>query len=101
MMRIAIVNDMQMVVEALRRVISGIPDCEIAWIAYNGLEAVRKCEEDTPNLIIMDMLMPEMNGVEAVRRIMKKSPCPILIVTATVDGNSSRVFEALGEGALD
>jgi len=100
-MRIAIVNDMLMAVELLRRVVENIPDCEIAWCAHDGQEAVEKCAADTPDLIIMDIVMPKLNGVEATRQIMKKSPCPILIVTATVDGNSANVFEALGEGALD
>lgn len=100
-MRIAIVNDMQMTVEILRRVISTAPEHEIAWIAYNGVEAVEKCKFDTPDLVIMDIMMPKMNGVTAIRQIMKNSPCAILVVTATVEGNSALVFEALGAGALD
>ena len=100
-MRIAIVNDVKMVVELLRRIIAGIPGCEIAWTAADGVEAVNKCADDTPDLVVMDLFMPRMNGVEATRQIMKASPCAILIVTATVEGNSSNVFDALGEGALD
>ena len=49
----------------------------------------------------MDLIMPEMNGVEATRQIMAKSPCAILIVTASVDQNVSLVFQAMGAGALD
>jgi chemotaxis response regulator CheB len=49
----------------------------------------------------MDLIMPVMNGVKATRQIMKVCPCPVLLVTATVDGNSSLVFEAMGAGALD
>ena len=45
--------------------------------------------------------MPVMDGVEATRRIMADTPCAILIVTATLEGNMSKVFEALGAGALD
>jgi two-component system response regulator WspF len=52
-------------------------------------------------MILMDLIMPVMNGVEATRQIMRDSPCPILVVTATVDGNMSLVFEAMGHGALD
>lgn len=100
-MRIAIVNDMPMTVELLRRIIAGISGCEVAWVAVNGLEAVEKCADNTPDMIIMDIIMPVMNGVEATRRIMTQSPCPILVVTASVDTNSSDVFDALGEGAID
>ena len=56
---------------------------------------------DRPDLILMDMIMPQIDGVEATRQIMLQSPCPILVVTSTVSGNISKVFEALGCGALD
>ncbi|TAN76369.1 MAG: chemotaxis response regulator protein-glutamate methylesterase [Gallionella sp.] len=98
-MRIAIVNDMKMAVEALRRTL--LPGHEIAWVAENGAEAVKRCAEDTPDLILMDLIMPEMNGVEATRQIMAASPCAILIVTASVTQNVSLVFQAMGAGALD
>lgn len=100
-MRIAIVNDVRTTVEALRRVLAGVSACELAWVAADGAEAVKKCLEDPPDLILMDLIMPVMDGVEATRRIMAERPCSILIVTATVEGNSSKVFEALGAGALD
>ena len=100
-MRIAIVNDLLMAVEALRRVVVSAPGHEIAWIARDGAEAVKKCAEDTPDLILMDLIMPVMGGAEATRRIMAETPCAILVVTATVQGNASKVFEAMGYGALD
>jgi chemotaxis response regulator CheB len=49
----------------------------------------------------MDLMMPVMDGVEATRRIMAQTPCGILVVTASLDGHSAKVFEALGAGALD
>lgn len=100
-MRIAIVNDLRMAVEILRRVIASIPEYEIAWVAYDGAEAVEKCRRDIPDLILMDLIMPVMDGVESTRQIMKQSPCIILVVTATVSGNASKVFDAMGHGALD
>ncbi|MBS1213802.1 MAG: cheB methylesterase family protein [Proteobacteria bacterium] len=100
-MRIAIVNDLFMAVEALRRAVTGGTEHTIAWIARDGEEAVRMCAKDRPDLVLMDLIMPVMNGVEASRRIMQSSPCAILVVTATVEGNVSLVFEAMGHGALD
>lgn len=100
-MRIAIVNDMMLAVEALRRALVADGRHTVAWVARDGAEAVEKCEADTPDLILMDLIMPMMDGVEATRRIMASNPCAILVVTATVEGNATRVYEALGAGAVD
>ncbi len=100
-MRIGIVNDLNLAVEGMRRLLVSQPQHEVVWVAYNGKEAIALCTDDTPDLILMDLVMPVMNGVEATREIMQTTPCPILVVTASVDGNSSMVFEAMGAGALD
>jgi two-component system, chemotaxis family, response regulator WspF len=100
-LRIAIVNDIKITVEVMKRIIESVPDYEIAWVAYDGQEAVNKCAADVPDLILMDLIMPIMSGVEATKIIMKNSPCAILIVTASVTRNISKVFEAMGFGALD
>ncbi len=100
-MRVALVNDLAMSNVFLRRIIEDIGDCEIAWEAGNGAEAVEMCRRDRPDLILMDLVMPVMNGADATRIIMKQNPCAILLVTAGVAKNASLVFEALGAGALD
>jgi two-component system, chemotaxis family, response regulator WspF len=99
--RIAIVNDLIIAVEALQRTLRKIPEYEIAWVAYDGIEAIKKCGEDTPDLILMDVLMPNMDGVQATKHIMNQSPCAILMVTASVNRYAAKVFEAMGYGALD
>ena len=100
-MKIAIVNDMPMAVEALRRALAFEPAHEVVWVAGNGAEAVQRCAEFTPDLILMDLIMPVMDGVEATRRIMAETPCAIVIVTVDRQQNVHRVFEAMGHGALD
>ncbi|OGQ95051.1 MAG: chemotaxis response regulator protein-glutamate methylesterase [Deltaproteobacteria bacterium RIFOXYD12_FULL_57_12] len=100
-MRIGIVNDLTIAVESLRQALSSAPEHRIIWVARNGAEAVQLCNDDTPDIILMDLIMPVMDGVEATRRIMQSTPCAILIVTATVAGHSAKVFEAMGAGALD
>lgn len=100
-MRIALVNDLPLAVEALRRSVARMPGMTVAWTAADGVEALEHCHRDRPDLILMDLIMPRMDGVECTRRIMHECPCPILVVTATVSGNAARVYDALGAGALD
>lgn len=92
---------MPLAVEALRRALAFEPQHQIVWVASNGAEAVTQCAADTPDVVLMDLLMPVMDGVEATRRIMAESPCAIVIVTVDIEQNVHRVFEAMGYGALD
>jgi len=100
-MRIGIVNDLRAACEALRRVVDSLPDHEVAWTAADGVEAIAMAKRDRPELILMDLLMPHMDGAQATRQIMAAAPCAILVVTATVSGNISLVYDAMGYGALD
>jgi two-component system response regulator WspF len=70
-------------------------------MAKDGAEAVTLARDDVPDLILMDLFMPGTDGVEATRRIMGESPCAILVVTATIAGHLSKVYQAMGYGALD
>jgi two-component system response regulator WspF len=90
-MRIGIVNDSLIARVALQRAIASVPAHTVAWLARDGAEAVEKALEDRPDLILMDLIMPEVDGVEATRRIMAGSPCPIVVVTSSVSAHMGRV----------
>ncbi|EJO63276.1 response regulator receiver domain protein, partial [Burkholderia multivorans ATCC BAA-247] len=100
-MNIGIVNDLPLAVEALRRVLAQRPDHRVLWVAADGDEAVDFCVAHPPDLVLMDLVMPRLDGVAATRAIMARAPCAILIVTASVSANTSSVYEAMGAGALD
>ncbi|HYH69033.1 MAG TPA: response regulator, partial [Urbifossiella sp.] len=100
-MRIAIVNDLGLAREVLRRVVLSVPGYVVAWEAVDGEDAVAKAAADRPDAILMDLVMPRLDGAEATRRIMRQSPCPVLVVTSTVNGNFELVYRAMGAGALD
>lgn len=100
-LRIGIVNDLKLATAVLERAVKAGPGMSVAWTAADGAEAVERCAADLPDIVLMDLVMPNVDGVEATRRIMAATPCPILLVTATVEGNMDLVYEAMGHGALD
>ncbi|HVZ36807.1 MAG TPA: chemotaxis-specific protein-glutamate methyltransferase CheB [Polyangiaceae bacterium] len=100
-MKIAIANDLPLAVEALRRVLAQQPEHQVIWVASTGEEAVEMCAQRTPDLLLLDLMMPGIGGVEATRQIMARSPCAILIATGSIGRNEARVFDAMGHGALD
>src|SRR5579863_7455331 len=100
-MRVAIVNDLALAREVLQRLVLSAPEHTVAWMAENGREAVRLAARDRPDIILMDLVMPVMDGAEATRQIMAATPCPILLVTSSVSGNLNQVYAAMGFGGLD
>jgi two-component system, chemotaxis family, response regulator WspF len=99
--RIGIVNDSALAVQALRRALKCRTQHEVAWVAQDGARAIAHCTRDLPDLVLMDLVMPGVDGVQATRIIMEQSPCPILIVTSSVEDRTAAVFDAMGHGAVD
>ena len=100
-MRVAIVNDLSLAREVLRRAVLSVSGYSVAWEAADGDEAVSKATADRPDVLLMDLVMPKVNGVDATRAIMRQSPCPVVVVTSTIPGNYDLVMQAMGAGALD
>jgi two-component system, chemotaxis family, protein-glutamate methylesterase/glutaminase len=101
MIRVLLVEDSIVQREILRRIL-GIDDTfTIVGEARNGVEAVRMAEELRPDVVLMDIHMPDMNGVEATREIMRRFPVPIVIVSATLKKRDIDMgLEALHAGAI-
>jgi len=100
-MRIGIINDTMLAAEALRRTITAGSQHEIIWIARSGEDGIARCVKDLPDAVLMDLVMPGMDGIEATRRIMAATPCAIVVVSGNINDQSAQVFEAMGAGALD
>ena len=96
--RIVIAEDHTILREGLRALISSQEDLEVVGEAGDGMEAVRQVEGLTPDLILMDLSMPKMNGVEAIREIRKRIP-QTRILALTVHKTEEFILEVLQAGA--
>jgi two-component system chemotaxis response regulator CheB len=85
----------------LVHILSGDFELEVVGEAADGMQAVRDTARLRPDVILMDVLMPEMDGIEATRRIMEATPTPIVLVSAGYDPEDvNGSFQALQAGAL-
>lgn len=76
-------------------------EMDVVGTAVNGLEAVQKTEALSPDVVLLDLHMPEYDGLYAVKEIMAKCPTPILILSSVGNRDLEPVFEALKNGAVD
>ncbi|MFC2038397.1 response regulator [Chloroflexota bacterium] len=97
-MRILIVDDHAVVREGFHTLLEAQPDIEVIGEATNGREAIEKTEELSPDVILMDISMPVMNGLEATSVIKNKNP-GIIILILTMHENDQYFFKILEEGA--
>ena len=96
--RVMLVDDHKMISEVLSALLAREPDIEVVAIADNGREAISTAREVKPDIIVMDLSMPEMNGLEACRRIMAETPESKIIVLS-MHTEREYVVEALRAGA--
>ena len=101
MIKVLIVEDSQVVREFLTYILSSDPDIQVIGTASNGEEAIRAVQDKRPDIVTMDINMPQMDGFEATRIIMETTPIPIVIVSASWDPRElEKTFQAMEAGAL-
>lgn len=100
-MRVAVVHDLPSRSALLSRIVVSTGLHQIAWNAATAGQAVECAVADPPDAILIDLDMPNMDGVETTRRIMLQAPCPVIVTTRSVDDNLHLVFKAMGAGAID
>ena len=96
--RVLLVDDHALFREGLAGIINNQPDMQVVGQANDGLEAFVKAQELKPGLILMDVQMPGMDGLEATRQIKQVLP-ETIVVMLTVRGDDEMLFEALKNGA--
>lgn len=97
--RILIADDHAIVREGLRTLISSEPGMELVGEAADGVEAVAKARSLRPDVVLMDLMMPRKNGLEAIREIKQENP-DIRILVLTSFAEEDQVFPAIRSGAL-
>ena len=96
--RVLIADDQSMVRAGFRMLLSGEPDLEVVAEASNGAEAVEKAARFKPTVVLMDIRMPELDGLEATRRILALDSSARILILTTFDLDEY-VYEALRAGA--
>ena len=98
MTRILIADDQALVRGGLRKIVEGEPDMTVAGEAANGREAIEETRRVRPDLVLMDIRMPVLDGLEATRRICAAADAPKVLILTTF-GLDEYVYEALRAGA--
>jgi two-component system, chemotaxis family, protein-glutamate methylesterase/glutaminase len=101
LIKVLVVDDSPTARQMLSHIVSKAADMRVVGEAHDGHQAVSMTEELRPDVILMDSVMPRMNGVQATQEIMHRVPTPIVIISASLESNDSEsAFEAIKAGAL-
>lgn len=99
--QVLLVDDSPTAHQLLRAIIDHAPDMVVVGEAYDGEEAIRLTQKLQPDVVLMDLVMPRMTGLEATREIMHVQPTPIVLISATLDNAEADIaFQAISAGAL-
>ena len=100
MIKLLIVDDSALIRRLLAGVFSGQDDFEVS-VARNGVEALTRLREVKPDVVTLDVHMPEMDGLMCLDRIMVERPCPVVMVSSLTEAGADVTLEALELGAVD
>jgi two-component system, chemotaxis family, protein-glutamate methylesterase/glutaminase len=99
--RVLIVDDSAFVRRAVERMLSDLPDVKVVGTATNGVDAVDLVKRLSPDVVIMDVNMPELDGLEALKQIMADAPTSVLMMSTLTREGARTTLRALDLGAVD
>lgn len=100
MVRVLVVDDSAFMRRTLTGLLSKSPDIEVVGTAINGEDALQKCKELDPDAVTMDIEMPKMDGLTALKHLMRENPLPVLMISSLTHEGAAVTLEALEVGAL-
>jgi len=99
--RVLIADDSTVMRTALVRMLESSPIIRVCGTARNGVEAVQKTKILQPDVVTMDVDMPVLDGIQALKQIMRESPCPVVMVSSLTLEGAKVTLDALEAGAFD
>jgi len=99
--RVLVVDDSAFMRKVIGEAITADPDLELAGVAVNGLDALIKVEQLQPDVVTLDVEMPEMDGLTALRHLMARYPRPVVMLSSLTHAGAVTTIRALTIGAVD
>src|SRR5438874_2851539 len=99
--RVLVVDDSAFMRRVVGDAVSSQPDMEVVGVAINGLDALVKVEQLQPDVVTLDVEMPEMDGLTALRHLMARYPRPVVMVSSMTQAGAITTLRALSIGAVD
>jgi NarL family two-component system response regulator LiaR len=97
--RVVLADDHTIVRKGIRAVLRNLPDIEVVGEAADGWEAIAEIEKLQPDVVLMDLMMPKLDGIEAIRQISRDHP-EVRILVLTSFASEDKIFPAIKAGAL-
>ena len=99
--RVLVVDDSASVRQTLTSILNEDPEIEVMGAASDPFAAARRMQEEIPDVIVLDIEMPRMDGITFLRKIMAQRPIPVIICSTLTEDGSDLMFEAFEAGAVD
>jgi two-component system, chemotaxis family, protein-glutamate methylesterase/glutaminase len=99
--RVLIVDDSRFVRQAVARMLNASPDIEVVGQAGDGRQGIEKARELKPDVVTLDVQMPNMGGLETLERLMEEAPVPVLLLSSLTSEGADVTLRGLELGALD